>query len=74
MSSVSDSDILTALRRAMVEIATGGMASYTTPGGMTVTRHNLRDLQAMIDEYEARIATAARGGRYRAVELGEVGL
>lgn len=65
MAYSSDSATLTSLRDALVAIVEGGNASYSVmlPGGgsRTFTKLSIRELQALIADYERRVNAASRG-------------
>lgn len=62
--AVSDQDMLDAIDDAIFAIVSGRMASTSKPGGASLTRLSLKDLQAMKKDYEIRVSSADRGMFY----------
>lgn len=71
---LNDAGILSSLRRAMFNIASGGANVEYTVAGRTFRKSDLEAVQRLINTYESRVAAAASpslGGGGILVRLGE---
>lgn len=59
---MTDQELLNSARAALGGILSGGMASYTTPAGVTFTRLNIDQLRVLVGELEGRVAVAELSG------------
>lgn len=67
----TDTEVLTALKTALKGIAAGRAQSVRMPNGEMVQFLNVRELQEMINVYEAKVdAAASEDGAFVDVQLG----